>query len=94
MSQPPEECPKCDVPSPCIHYDSVHNGVGLQYFDHMYECQTHGEWAPTHRYEYVCTQHEDCREHPELGRACADSLPRFIFRDEDLPVSSDPQVKP
>ena len=88
MRESAAPCPRCDVPSPCVHFDTVHNGVGLVTFDHIYECQTHGEWAYLTR-DFICSEHEDCLEHIELAKACEAAKPTAVFRD-DRPLFEEP----
>lgn len=38
-------CPKCSAPSPLVDYAEVDIGVGVQTFNHEYECPTHGCFA-------------------------------------------------
>lgn len=47
MTPPPRLCPFCYGPAPCIDWSEVHNGVGVQQFEHEYECDAHGVFAFT-----------------------------------------------
>ena len=42
MKQPGTTCPKCKAASPCVDWCEVNIGVGVQTWDHEYECPTHG----------------------------------------------------
>lgn len=48
MSEPGTECPKCRAASPCVDWNEVDIGVGVQKFEHEYECPTHGRFAFVH----------------------------------------------
>jgi len=48
-SQPDTTCPKCGAPAPCVDYSEVDIGVGVQTFDHEYQCPNCGNFA--FRYE-------------------------------------------
>jgi hypothetical protein len=39
------ECPRCDQNSPCVDWCEVDNGVGVQTWDHEYQCPTHGRFT-------------------------------------------------
>jgi hypothetical protein len=43
--QPGTTCPRCGAASPCVDWNEVDIGVGVQTFDHEYECPTHGCFA-------------------------------------------------
>lgn len=45
MKQPGTTCPKCGAESPCVDWCEVDIGVGIQTFNHEYECPTHGRFA-------------------------------------------------
>lgn len=38
-------CPKCSSPSPLVDCCEVDIGVGIQTWDHEYECPTHGRFV-------------------------------------------------
>jgi len=39
------ECARCGQNSPCVDWNEVDIGVGIQTFDHEYACPTHGCFA-------------------------------------------------
>ena len=41
----PVPCPKCGKISPCVDWCEVDIGVGVQTFDHEYECTEHGGFS-------------------------------------------------
>jgi hypothetical protein len=41
----PDRCPKCKAESPCVDWNEVDIGVGVQAFDYRYACPTHGEFS-------------------------------------------------
>lgn len=43
--QPDATCPRCNAASPCVDWNEVDIGVGVQTFDHEYQCPTHGDFA-------------------------------------------------
>ena len=38
-------CPECGLAAPCVDHCEVDVGVGVQTFDHEYECPEHGAFA-------------------------------------------------
>lgn len=44
-SQPGTSCPKCGAESECIDWCEIDIGVGVQTFNHKYQCPTHGCFA-------------------------------------------------
>jgi hypothetical protein len=42
---PPDSCPKCGVTAPCVDWNEVDIGVGVQVFEAEYECPKHGCYA-------------------------------------------------
>lgn len=58
MSQPGSSCPKCGTDVPCVDYCEVDIGVGVQTWNHEYQCPAHGPFAftyneTTHRSEPI-----------------------------------------
>lgn len=41
----PVSCLKCDALSPCVNWTDVDIGVGIQTFEHQFECPAHGRFA-------------------------------------------------
>ena len=41
----PDLCPKCGAESPCVDWNEVDIGVGVQSFDYRYTCPGHGEFS-------------------------------------------------
>ncbi len=41
----PVPCPKCGAESPCTDWCEVDVGVGVQTWDHVHTCPTHGEFG-------------------------------------------------
>lgn len=63
-------CPGCGDCSELTHYETVHNGVGLEEFDHLWECWRCGEY----RYDYesgafVFRDREEVVTHKQAWRA-------------------------
>jgi hypothetical protein len=63
-------CPKCGERSPCVDHSEVDIGVGLQTWDHEYECPTHGgfSFVDTPRNEQIAP--------------FAPTTPTVVWRDE------------
>lgn len=47
MTPHPSRCPFCGLPSACVDWQEVDNGVGVQQFEHEYECPAHGAFRFT-----------------------------------------------
>ena len=41
----PDECPRCHAVAPCVDWNEVDIGVGVQTFEPQYECPHHGRFA-------------------------------------------------
>ena len=63
----PERCLRCDTVSPCVDWNEVDIGVGIQTFEPQYECPTHGRFAFVER---------------SIAEINAGVKPRAVYQDE------------
>jgi hypothetical protein len=64
-----DRCPRCLAKSPCVDWNEVDIGVGVQSFEPQFQCPVHGRFAWVER---------------TIEQMAAKEPPKAIFQDDEL----------